>query len=274
MAKKYIIVAPPFGKSNGVRALYNLAKALKDKGFEAYIYTKGLQYSGYKYINKITNENRENDIVIYPETTYFNPLRFKNVVRWVLYYPGILAGTKKYHHSETIFTWLDIYYKNVPELRLPFIDEDLFFKDDTVKTHDSYFVHKGGQFGELEAIKDAVRIDMNFPSTRQELAKLLRSTKIFYSFDANTAMLEEAALCGAKTMIITNDGIVEYKAHYAEMFVKENCNAFLEKFIEITQALDYKGEIENYPLGYNLREKYLNLRTIVGKILRIIGLKK
>lgn len=241
MKKDYIIYAPSIvqnHKSNGVRALHLLSSALRDKGYNAYIFSPRPHNSDYHYINKITNYHRKNSIVVYAEIVKGNPLKIKNVVRYLLNTPGKLGGSKKIKRGEVVFTWSHKFYKNAPELLIPYIDTKVFYKDDTPKTQDCVFVHKKGRFKDIPELENLVEINMNYPKTREELGNLLRSTKILYSYDNCSAILQEANACGALVKIIKDEGIEDSKDFddfSPELFEKNLCN-----FIEITQNANYR----------------------------------
>lgn len=232
--KKYIIYAPKLSGSNGVRALYILHDLLREKNYESYIFCPHEHRGNYNYIDKIDNSIRQQEIVVYPEIINGNPLQFKNVVRWILYFPGKNGGSVVYHPSELLFTWDKIYY-NAPVLYLSGIDRHLFYNEHLPKTQNCYFVHKGGKWKEINEIENCIEINMNFPETREDLSKLLKTTEILYSYDARSAINAEALLCGAKVKIITEEGFENY--NYIEKFDKENLEEQLDNFIYMTQSM-------------------------------------
>lgn len=232
--RPYIIWAPPYHKSNGIRALYRLYDELKLRGFEVYIWCTKPQYKdGYEYIHKISAQMRKNAIAVYPEVTNGNPLKMQNVVRWVLYYPGRIGRLTEFDKNELIFSWLKEYF-DAPILQVPHLDRKLFYKDENViKDTDAYFVYKGGQCRDLPELQNAVKITYNSPASREELAKLLRRTKVLYSFDDKSALNDEALLCGAKVMIVKADQIIAHTD--IEEVSPADFSAQLDNFINLTQ---------------------------------------
>ena len=243
MKKDYIIWSPAFSSSNGVRVLHILSEQLIKKGYNAYLYAGEPHNTKYNYITEITDDLRKNAIIIYPEVVKGNPLKFQNVVRFVLFYPGKLGGNKKYHKSETLFTYLKDFYPTAPVLTVPGIDQSLFYNDNSPKTQDCYFVYKGGKSRNAQETEGLVEINMKYPETRQELANLLRTTGTLYSYDNNTAMLDEASLCGANVKIITPEGIEDFQSTYSNY--TDNFEEQLDAFIKLTQKISYNGKIEN-----------------------------
>jgi hypothetical protein len=186
-------------------------------------------------MNEVSNSNRRNDIVVYPEVVAGNPLRFQRVVRWVLFYPGVLGGTKTYHPGEMVFTWNKL-YMNAPELIVPSIDTSLFFDEGLPKTQDCCFVHKGGRWRHLEELEGLLEINMQFPKNRDHLARILKTTGTLYSFDSNSLLNAEARLCGAKVKLVTKDGMIDYddRTWIESQTVFDN---MLDSFIESTQKI-------------------------------------
>lgn len=251
MTKDYIIWTPAYDKSNGVKILHLLYKGLEKKGFKVFLYSSEPYSDGYDYIDKITTEMKKNSIVIYPEIVEGNPLRFKNVVRFVLNYPGKLGGREKYHKSEIIFTHFKDFHPDAELLTIPWIDETVFYNDNSAKVQDCVFVYKGGKFRETEETKGLLEINMDYPQTQNELAELLRKTGTLYSYDNCSSLLDEAFLCGAKVKIVTQEGIEDYNVNYRELINDFDKN--FQNFINVTQNMDYKGLIEKPRI--NLVEK-------------------
>lgn len=80
-AKSYIICADTYGKSCGPKVFYKLRDELASRGFKTYIFCFGKRkYNPDVFIDDITDEQRTNDIVVYPEIFEGNPLGFRNVV--------------------------------------------------------------------------------------------------------------------------------------------------------------------------------------------------
>lgn len=268
MAAKYIIYAPAYSKNNGVRALYRLHDQLRTQGCEAYIFCLGEHIGDYHYLEKISSHMRGNDIVVYPEITVGNPLQFKRVVRWVLFYPGENGGTRTYHSSEMIFTWIPNYYA-APELRFPMLDSSLFFDANRPKTQDCYFIHKGGKWKDIKEIDGLLEINMQFPPMRKHLAELLQTTGTLYSFDRHSILNLEAKVCGARVRMVTDDGFFDYEDPGEDPAVFDRQ---LISFIDLTKNKAPAGRIER--LSFQERWKiarrsfllilYLRLSAVCG----------
>ena len=249
MKKDYIIVSPKYSKSNGVRTLYRLADALKMRGYNVYMFSPMTEGLNYNFIAEITKEMQENAIVIYPELIYGNPLNFKNVVRYVLYYPGVNGGDSQYDSREYIVSFDPVYYPDVDVLSIPGLDKTLFYEDTSVKKDiDCYFVYKGGKWRNIEEFNNMVEINCNYPENRTELADLLRKTKILYSYDEHTLLLDEAIACGCEVKIVRENCFEDYNGEkYKELF--KNYESQLENFILVSQAMENKEKIKRRNLS-------------------------
>lgn len=242
-AKSYIICADTYGKSCGPKVLYKLRDELASRGFKAYMFCYGKRnYNPDVFIDDITDEQRNNDIVVYPEVFEGNPLGFRNVVRYVLQDPEFWGMSREFDSSEKIFVFDVPCYPNAPYLRFDTIDRNLFFYDKNCpKDMNCYFVYKRGKFRDVPEIKDWCEITMKWPEKREDLAKLLQRTKNFYSFDDRSSILVEAQLCGAQVKIITKDGIEDFTK--GDEFDQSLFEKQMQFFIDETQRMDYTGEI-------------------------------
>lgn len=273
--KTYIICAPAYCGSAGVRVLYDLRQQLEEHGYNAYIFccTKDKQPKDYDpvTIKKITPHNREHDIVVYPEIIQGNPLLFRNVVRFCLNKPGVLGGDSSFHPSEMVFSYDDYCIPNIPHVRLDMLDRKLFINTHQKREFNCYFVHKGGKWREVPELKGCIEINSSWPKTRAELARLLQQTHILYSYDENSCLLQEATLCGVQVKIITPHTIEDYK--FKDEFDPNTLNQQLDYFIKTTQAMQYSGKINRkgyYPLSayisFFLRRKLLQMAYLVTQL--------
>lgn len=236
----YLIFAPEYQhNSAGIRALYELRKHIEFRGYEARIAEFGTK-----------EKASPDDIVIYPEIISGNPLGGKTVARWVLNFPGLLGGDKKYDSKEIIFTWDKKYY-DAPILTVPIIED--FFKDQGLKRSGGCFwIGKGSELWERECktsldnfgrlpreLHGMQAITYDWPATREELAELFNSKEVFYTYDNNTALISEAKACGCKVVVIGE----ELKSDFDENI--KHWRSQVDEFIHITQeaAQDNDEEI-------------------------------
>jgi hypothetical protein len=261
----YIILSPGIvtGKSNGIRVLHYLSKELQNRGYEAYMYTPKPHSDEYNYISKITEEHKNNAIVIYPELISGNPLSIKNAVRWTLNKPGLLGVQKSFYKSELIFTWNKEFYKDVPVLQIPYVDRTIFYNDNSPKTQDCVFVYKKGKFRIIPELENLTEINMSYPETREELGALLRSTGTLYSYDDCTAIIDEARECGANVKIITKDDIIDAPA---SPDLKKSAEQ-IEYFIKTTQERYYEGPIQSPVSAFNKKKLFCLSKMLIYLLL-------
>jgi len=134
---KIFIYSPGYNKSFGDNSItHYLCEYLnKYSIFESYLIeynedTK-LQMGSDDYVkeNFILNEdliniklynyefeiNYENDFVIYNESIFGNPLNFKNVIRWILYFPN-KSNYESYLPDDILLFYVEPYLRNLYEL--------------------------------------------------------------------------------------------------------------------------------------------------------------
>lgn len=218
MNKPYIIACPPSDQpSAGIRVLKNLASDLRARGYEARTAWDG--------------EAPPDTIVVYPEIVPGNPMKGSSVVRFVLYFPGAIGGDKTYDKGELIFTYAPIYYPGVPILTVPCIEP--FFRDEgKPREGGCFWVGKGSELPRIPETEGLVEITHAWPASREDLAALLNTKDIFYTYDSYTALIPEAQKCGCKTVVIHGDGLSDYDESI------KNYESQLDEFIRITQAKD------------------------------------
>jgi len=239
--RRYIICAPLYSGSGGVRALYELCRRLRERGHQAQMFVYGRRFAKPKRffaqsLSRVTDDMREHDIVVYPEMVWGNPLAFRHVVRWILNKPGLLGGNHLHSSDELVVTW-SRQYKDVPDvLSVDLVDKSLFFDAGDKRSTDAVFVHKGGVVRDVPELRGLPLITMSYPETREELASLLRRTRVLYSHDKHSTLLEEAAAAGARIKVITESGMedLSFPEGYAD---REVFDRQLDKFIEKTQTM-------------------------------------
>lgn len=255
----YVIYTPKYAASNGIRVLYKLADELIKRGYNVFLFSEPSEGKNYQYINKLTKELKDDAVVVYPEVIFGNPLNAKKVVRYVLYYPGVNGGDIKYDENDLVFTFNHEYYKNADLLSISTMDTSLFYKDETQKDINCYFVNKGGKWKDIPEFKDFVEINMLYPATREELAKLLRRTKKLYSYDRHTLLTEEAYACGCDVKYVTEDGFEDFVPDKTNYYTVEEYNSFIDNFIKKTQ---------NFPI-----DKIAKKDNSLGRFLDVLRLK-
>lgn len=152
-------------------------------------------------------------VVVYPEVTSGNPLNAKRIVRWVMNEPGHFGvGDKVFGEHEVIASYKKQFDKSIKNkidcyLELPILDEDLFSYDPSLlKTDITIYVGKAKN-PDFSIIPHYDNILTRTSPTREELVKIIRKTKVLYSFDNTTAIINEARFAGCNVVLIP-DGTV------------------------------------------------------------------
>lgn len=245
--RKYLIFTPRYNENvGGIICLHYLAHLINELGGEAYVAPifQGFEFNKFSFkrpffkviysalVDRFRRFNTNPDfnakifrdfslvkgsdewVVVYPEITFGNPLKAKNVVRWLLHNPGFHTGTfyygvgefhVKYHHG-----FLDFHYpgstlsKNI--LNISYFPLHLYNDKDTVaiRTGTAYCLRKGRGRKIQHDLTDSVLIDN---MSHAEVAAVLKRVKVFISYDLYTAYSVFAALCGCDSIVIPEEGL-------------------------------------------------------------------
>lgn len=230
---RFTIYAPKYcDTSSGVRALYRLCHLLNCSGYEATMYPFGdverdsVQLSPWNTPIFAESNLSSRTVVIYPEIVSGNPLHAKQVVRWVLNYPGVLGGDIVFGEDELVMVWdrrmLRRVNSSVPYqlnlanvLQVPIVDPAFVYPDaNVVKDVDCYFIYKGRnafdmfhQRYRLPNEENMICIDHN-THTQFHLGEVLRRTKKLYSFDHATLLFHEALIAQCEIFQVHGDGLI------------------------------------------------------------------
>jgi hypothetical protein len=155
-------------------------------------------------------------VVIYPEITFGNPLRAKNVVRWLLHNPGFWTGKIYYGKNELYFRYSDIFDpfqfpgSKTSDLILYVLDLplDLFYEppQSSARTGTAYCLRKGQGRKIEHNLENSILID---GKSNKEIADIFRSIETFISYDTNTFYSSLAVLCGCNSVVVPLDGVSE-----------------------------------------------------------------
>lgn len=242
MKKKFLIYAPPFDPdSGGSIVLHKLCDLLNRSNCEAYIYPAipsfELNIANFKQLEKMIGDmslivslsksyktnpdfitpvvessfgDKAGDdwVVVYPEVTFGNPLNAKNVIRWILYYPGIHTGKIYYNQNELHF----YFNKNFKTYDFPGVvdaDLDLRIEHYPFELYAKEFKNKNRK-GTAYCLRKAgdVKINLNQDQdflidgkSHQEVANIFGKVEKFVSFDQYTAYSWLAAIAGCNSII-------------------------------------------------------------------------
>ncbi len=152
--------------------------------------------------------------VVYPEIVFGNPLRAKNIVRWMLHRPGHLTGQIYFTRGELHFYYTrafrqyDIPYCKTSELQLMIEHAPYQLYLDSspgrTRTGTAYCMRKGTGRPIKHDLSDSTLID---GKSHEEVAQILKSVKTFISYDIWTTYTRLAVLSGCDVVIIPEEGL-------------------------------------------------------------------
>lgn len=238
MTLDYVIHAPvPYRhRSAGFRALYKLGDKLQRRGKTVAIQSLPMEFL------KEFSDPRPVDI---PKVGLFTPSAIKNAihvvpegvnlrpaiksVRWLL--------SNQYQKSDGFlqFDWFGIDY---PRLCVDVIEPDLFYRGDGERSGLAIY---SGKYGDLQIkpMPGDVMITHEFPSTRKELADILRSVEGVISYDPHSMLNTEATICGTPVLMARGEMPISNTLFGAKGIIAE-ANDFYEAAIEAQEvAADY-----------------------------------
>lgn len=223
---RYIIYARDYDPvSGGLVVLHKLAQMLADMGESvalrpAFTAKTGRRLAplrelwyGYHYTSAPDSRvpvtwrpyASRNDIVIYPEVVAGNPLRARNVVRWLLHRPGFHTGVIEYGAGDMMVKFDEfcddpaITGGSIPQLFLFTINPAYVDQGRTDRSGICYLIRKGGGRPLIHADPDALRLD-GLP--HEKVVAAFNKCSRFYSYDEATMYSVFAALCGCISIVV------------------------------------------------------------------------
>lgn len=195
--------------SGGVRTLHYLGYLCHKLGHSVDMTTPHLNPEWGEYATRV-RKHFVPDLLFVPEVDPATP-KHQNAVRWVLYFPGVLAGPSKYPAHELVVSFHPDYHWGAVEActgtmypdnlflpcsDLPGVDEHVDRTDER-----AYWYGKGPTIALPDSDVTSHQITRGWPADRRALVRLLKSVKSFYSTDRHTGLLEEAHACGAEVWV-------------------------------------------------------------------------
>ena len=148
-------------------------------------------------------------IVLYPETVYGNPLKAKNVARWLLYYNRYPNDASAYGEKDMFFSYREIFNDSLlnPSQRLVkiFCFDDKLYKQTNFSKRSGtcYIIRKGRGRKDLPQKFDGIIID---PLPEEEKVKIFNQCEYCYCYDTQTFYSSIASICGCKTVVVPEPG--------------------------------------------------------------------
>lgn len=187
----YSILSPPYNhRFGGVRALYQLEKEIRYRGYETGI-----------------NIADPNAIAIYPEIISNNPFNCERRVRWLL--------NDANFENEVCYSW-ESQMGNYPLLTVNIVEMNLWKRAKKRGKKIAFWVGKG--VAKPSLIPDgAIHISRENFSSRPELAKFISELDYLISFDPFSAINVEATIAGTPVLIhIPEKQALPFKGQYVD----------------------------------------------------------
>lgn len=154
----------------------------------------------------------DNAIVVYAEIVDGNPLKAKNVVRWLLHKPGFHTNKINYGPNEVYFFYLKAYIENISfdvdtnnVLYIPNNREETYYQTNFGKRQGScYILRKGKGRPIVHDLTDSILID---GKSHQEIAQIFNQVEYCYSYDTYTMYSMYAAMCGCLSIVIPENNV-------------------------------------------------------------------
>lgn len=227
----YYIYAPTYVEwSAGIRVLHYLCEELNSNGFETFMVIHGMgvhpkvSFSSRspiltKGILNSHSVNNRRQIAIYPETINGNPMNAPYVIRWLLNFPNLLGGNKKFN-NETIFAYSESIARSyekfngtlpdvlfIPAIKSTEIESALL---NTIERNPGLQVVYAQKFRALggkpdtsyENCREITRFGRAAPK-RSETLKLIREAELVHVYE-NTTVITEALLFGVPVVCHQN----------------------------------------------------------------------
>lgn len=221
---KYIICAPSYDENNGGAIfLHQLGKTLISFGETAEMWPmpplvpkgKRQKIAGlfqpkpeYKTLDVPVFKGKtapDDAVIVYPELVLRNPLNARNIVRWILYKPGILHPYD-FTENEMFFHCGEMF--DVPELTGGAPELVMWRRNRTYKNEHrpdrkgtAYIVKKGFAKDRLPETEDPQAIAIDGLS-HAEINDIFNRVDTFISYDEATMYSQFAAICGCDSIIV------------------------------------------------------------------------
>lgn len=228
MKLDYVVYAPSWDPDNGGGMfMHELVHALNRRGARAGLWPMADMRTGLRLKVRLAVERmigrgpaykvnpsldtpvaRRSDlgrhtIAVYPEITLGNPLKRRNVVRWLLYTPGVVHPYA--FGKDDLFFCVDRMF-DLPEVtggapELFFYRINPAYRDEgrPDRSGTCFMVRKGFDKPRIPQTEGALQID-GLP--HEEIAKIFNRCEVFYSYDEATFYSQFAAICGCLSVVV------------------------------------------------------------------------
>ncbi len=239
---KFIIIAPGYDdNAGGIVVLHQLCDRLNLLGHESYLwpffkpalnctnpfktiylfikyFRKQIKY-GFKKNYRLNTPTAnyadlEGAVIVYPEVVVGNPLRAKNVVRWLLHKPGFNNGGKINFGTNDLFFYYDkafddSRYNKYSNNHLHIISQrsDVYkITNPDTREGTCYLLRKGYKREIEHNITNSILIDK---LSHKDTAKVFNQVQYCISYDTYTMYHIYAVMCGCIPIVIPEKGITK-----------------------------------------------------------------
>lgn len=208
----FYIWTPGFNSlSGGIMSLHRLAHHLCELGHESFLITDTKNPEWLGSLHDGYNMNPEG-IAIYPEITVGNPYGLKKVIRWILNTPGVIGGDGVYGETDLVYKYAPYYtVPNESQVKgILTVMNDNRSKFIDLKQHISgkqcYIIRKGYYKTHDKHEINSINIDdYHIKGGDDYLIKVFNECETFISYDHNTYISTQAAMCGCISIVIPDE---------------------------------------------------------------------
>lgn len=295
--KKIIIYTPSYDENSGGRVvMHYLCHLANSIGYEAYLVkSSNITLFDFNYplrsiyriirgalslltpiktnvnfntpVLKKIPKNLDDYIVVYYELVIGNPLNAKNVIRYMLHFPGYHTGFAFFGFNEYHILWeqtnnvMDFPHCKRQEfpMKVTYMLDNIYNKIDAInydeRSSDCYMIRKG--IGKPFIHPDnAIKLD---GFKHEDIASIFKKSRYFYCYDEYTMYTRFAAMCGCIPIVVPDNQFkkksdwniskfVSYGIAYGleEIDKAKEENETLEKLIEEEKNILLKGIEESF----------------------------
>lgn len=214
---KIIIYSPSYNpNSGGIIVLHKLCDILLNLGYDAGFFIQDNQpfYTNSTYKSQgyhLLDINLENDLIIYPEITWGNPLNGKNIVRYIMNIGHVTLNRKDtWGENDHWVYYSERFYDGLkPKNILTISDSKLdYFKNYKLERNiEECFTYRK-QMENIDSIKkyhSPNAVEISFNCGDEFLINIFNSCNNFYCYDVESHLSVLASLCGCNSIIISDN---------------------------------------------------------------------
>lgn len=272
---KFIIVTPGYDdNAGGIVVLHQLCDRLNHLGYKAYLwpffkpalvfphpfktiylffryFRKSIKY-GFKKNPKLNTptasyQDLKDAVVVYPEVIVGDPLKAKNVVRWLLHKPGFNNGGKIDFGLNDLFFYYDkafddSRYNKFPENHLHIVSQrsDVYnVTNNSTRKGSCYLLRKGYK---RELVHDITATRLVDGLSHEETAIVFNEVEYCISYDTHTMYNVYAVMCGCIPIVVPEEGVSKEQWQPNE----ENRYGIAYGFDDIEYALQTRSMLLQY----------------------------